>query len=64
VSYKIKLVSSKSDENQEAEENFLTQTPHSLGLELSNKIVSVDKVSGTIDPFDSVDLNFTFNVDK
>jgi len=30
---------------------------------MANKILSVDKPIGSIDPFDSIDLSFTFHVD-
>lgn len=34
-------------------------TPQSLGQELSNQILTIDKPSGVIDQFDSTDITFS-----
>jgi hypothetical protein len=61
ITYKLKVLQIGNEET--IDDLFQKQTPQTLGVELANKIITVDKYSGNIDPFDSCDINFTFNTE-
>jgi hypothetical protein len=56
VHYRIKIMN--SDMTDSKLELITVTTPQSLGQELSNQILTIDKPAGTIDPFDSTDITF------
>ena len=61
VSYRIKIMN--SDMTDSKLELISVTTPQSLGQELSNQILTIDKPSGVIDPFDSSDITFNLSAE-
>jgi len=53
-----------SDMTDSKLELITVTTPQSLGQELSNQILTIDKPSGTIDPFDSTDITFNLTAES
>lgn len=53
-----------SDMTDSKLELITVTTPQSLGQELSNQILTIDKPSGVIDPFDSTDITFNLSAES